>query len=321
MISVLTTSDKGVVSLDGRTLDLTNSGDTAKAYRTCTLSVINADNLRESVMAFQNGKELRVLHDKTEIFRGVIFNHGMDTNGKASITAYDHCVYLTKSSDTVNYKNKTASAILKELCAKYGIPTGNIANTGFVIKKHIVRGKTLYDIVQDALVETQKQTGKRYRIRAKAGKVELVEVTNVESAVVIENGRNLMSGNYSESIEDVRTKVKLTGGDEKKPVKAEASAGNVGTYGIMQHYEHLGDVKKSSELTARANALAKEMSKPKKSFSIEALGDIAVNSGITIGVKESMTRQTGKFFVEADTHKFAASGLHTMSLTLSTTGG
>src|SRR5690606_19265406 len=117
---------------------------------------------------------------------------------------------LTKNSDTVRFIKKTATQIVSELCGKFGIATGKLANTAHVIPKLIIRGKTLYEIIVTALTVTQKATGKRYRLRNVSGKLELVEVTEQVKRLVIENGRNIIDASFSESIDDVRTKVKLT---------------------------------------------------------------------------------------------------------------
>lgn len=315
-LQVITYANGNYVALDGRVTSVTVGGDTAKAYRTCSVDVLNASNMRQSVLTFQNGKELRVIYDNVEVFRGIIMQHGIDTDGQTQLVAHDYNFYLTKNADTVNYKNMTADAILKDLCGKFGIPTGEIVGTGYVLKKFIKSG-TIYDLVMHALSETQRQTSKIYRLRNRNGGVELTDISQVVATVVLENGKQILSASYNESIEDIQTAVKLTGGDEENPVTVIVKAPNASEYGSMQHYEHVSDVKKASELQAKANSMADEMSRPKREYKVSCLGDTAVMSGSAVGVIESMTRLSGTFTVEADSHKFEAGGLYTMDLTLS----
>jgi len=319
-LRVLTYANGIMSHLDGRVESVTVNGDVGTCFRTCEVSLINAYNLRERALNFVLGKELRVYYEGREVFRGVLFTQGISTDGKQTLTAYDHNVYLVKNADTVVYKNKSASAIIKDLCSKYGIRIGTIDDTGYVIKSHIARGKSLFDIATIALTTTYKATGRKYRLVNKGGKFNLLNVREAKRLTIVENGRNIISASYSESIEDVRTSVKLTGGDEKKPITARADdTKSKAKYGVMQHYEHMSDVKKAGNLSSLAKQMLKELSQPKREFDVEALGDSDVVSGISIAVKESMTGIQGTFYVVSDTHTFNADNTHTMSLKLSRT--
>lgn len=303
--------------LEGYVKDVEISGDTAQAYRSCSLSLNNTKDGRKSAIPFKNGGEIRVHYGKVEFFRGILFENTVDSTGAQSLRAYDSNVYLTKSSDTVRFVGKTATQIIAALCAKYGIKTGALANTKHVIPRFIIRGKTLYEIAVTALTETQKATGKRYRFRNVAGNLELVEVMAQVKRLTVENKRNILDASFTESIEDVKTRVKLTGGDEDKPVTVEVSAPSAKEFGVMQHYEHNSDVKSAAKLKPLADRLLTELSKPKQEFSVNALGDIDIVSAMTVIADEAMTGIRGAFYVASDSHKFEASGLHTMSLTLS----
>jgi len=315
------TYTQGIMSnLDGRIESVTVNGDIGTCFRTCEVNLINANTLRNRILDFTLGKELRVLYENREVFRGVLFSQSIGTDGKQKLKAYDYNIYLVKNADTVVYKNKTASSIIKELCSKYGIKTSNIENTGYVIKSHVARGKSLFDIATIALTTTYKATGRKYRLVNVEGKLNLVNVKDPKRLTIIENARNLTSASYAEDIEDLRNAVKLTGGDEKKPIAVRVDdKGSQKSYGTLQHYEHMSDVKKSGNLTTLANQLLKELSQPKREFDVEALGDNDVVSGMSIAVKEAMTGIQGAFYVASDTHTFNADGTHMMSLKLSRT--
>lgn len=303
------------MELDGRVKGATVGGDTAKSYRTANVNIVNAVTLRKSVLQFENGKELRILYDGAEVFRGIVMQHTINTDADTTLTAHDFNFYLTKNADSVNYKNKRADEILRDLCSKFNIPVGNLTNTQYVLKKFIKSG-TVYELVIAALKETQLQTGKSYRLRSKGGLVELTDTEQVEAVATLLNGQHITSAEYSESIEDAQTQVKLTGGDEKKPITAIVTGPTAGQYGVLQHYEHISDVKKASELRAKAKAMVDEMSRPKTSVKVDALGNTDVMSGTAVGVIESMTRLSGAYTVESDSHEFSADGSYTMSLTL-----
>lgn len=316
-LQVITYGNGRMIDLDGRITGVTVGGDIAKAYRTANVTVLNTSDGRKRSIKFENGKELRIMHDKKEIFRGIIFSHEIDETGMTALTAHDYNIYLTKNTVSVNYANKRADQMLSQLCKDFGIAIGTISNTGYVLRKHTMRGKTVFQVVSEALFETQRQTGRRYRMRNTAGKVELYEVDSVLSEVFqFRDGTNLISATYGESIEDMQTKVRLTGGDEKKPITAFKTSPLAEKYGVMQYYEHFTDIKEAGRLNAKASAMLDSLSRPKQSFRITSLGVSAVKSGSAVGIINEMTGIDGYFSVEADSHTFNANGLYTMSLTL-----
>lgn len=319
-LQVLAYANGKLTQMDGRVQDVTISGDINTCFRACAVTLNNATTLRKRDLTFKLGQELRVLWDGKVIFKGVMFKQSVDTSGNQSLSAYDYNVYLVKNSDSVTYKNKTATAITKELCAKFGIATGNIADTQHVINKFTVGGKTVFDIITVALTLTFRATGRKYRLISDGGKLSLIDVKKPTKAIVIENESNLMSASYSESIEDLKSKVKLTGGEEKKPITVtESNATAAKEYGTMQHYEHMSDVKKESELRTLAKSLLAEMSVPAREFNVDAIGDNEVKSGVALAVNDSMTGIEGTFFVASDSHTYSADGTHTMTLKLSRT--
>lgn len=310
--------DSGVLTrLDGMVTDVSISGDTAKDCRTCEISLNNTENGRTKKLQVKLGREVRALENDNELFRGILFKSGINKDGQQSFTSYDYNVYLSKNSDHLKFVKKKASDVIKAICTKFGIKTGRIDDTKYVIPKLIFEGKTLYEMIVVALTETRKQTGKRYFIRNVKGALELHEVKVQTKVLHIEAGRNLLSANFSEDIEERKTQVKLTGGDKSKPVEYVAKdTGAARDYGIMQHYEHKDDVTQASKLKPLADALLKELNKTKQEFDVEALGDSEMVSGVLIKVTEPMTGLSGAFYIAADTHKFSAEGVHTMTLKL-----
>jgi cell wall-associated NlpC family hydrolase len=293
------------------------NGDVAKAGRSCEVSFKNTDDARKRLVNVANGKEVRILADELELFRGNIFKFGRTATGDESLTAYDSNIYLAKNNDVVKFVGKKASEIIKLLCSQYGIKTGRIDDTGHAIPKLILPGKTLYDIFIIALTETQQATGQRFMLRNNKGSLELIKVQAATNWLRIEPGKNLIDASYSESIDDVKTKVKLTGGDEKNPVTATVGGG--GAYGTMQHYEHNSSVSTASQLKSIATGMLSVLSKPDIEMSVEVLGIPQIVSGTALIVQDALSGLTGGYFVLSDNHSFDSKGVHTMSLNLSKT--
>jgi len=306
--------------IDSLVKSVTWSGDIAQASRKLTVKLSNTLDGRTQALKFEHGKELRFISDNVELFVGPVFSFDIDHRGQMSVTAYDENTYLTRNQDTRIFRGKTASGIVKQLCSEFGIPTGTIADTGYVIPKLILRDKTLWEMMITALTYTRKQTGRRFFISSRGGKLHLLERKDQAVRFVIENGVNLLSASYSQSIEDMRTQVKVIGGDpEKKPITITVkSADLVKRFGIMQHLENVDSDLTPSQIKQRANQLLTDLGTIDDDATVEALGIDEVYAGKAIYVFEPMTGITGSYYVQADTHMYEG-GLHTMSLTLSAT--
>jgi murein DD-endopeptidase MepM/ murein hydrolase activator NlpD len=300
--------------------NVTVSGDIATAYRTAEISFTNTRNGNTTYMDVDYGKEIRILVDNKEFFRGVIFKTTINEKGDASITAYDYNVYLTKSTDSFKFVNKTATEIIKWLCTRWDITMGQIDDTKYIIPGLILREKTLWDMMVIALTETQKQTGKRFILRNELGKLTLKAVATQLVKFVIEDGRNLLTASRSVSIEDRKTFVKLLANADTKPINSTAySVASKKAIGIMQHYEVINDPTSQARLNALAQQMLAQLNQNTEEIDVESLGEPEIISGVGILIDNYMTGVNGSYFVSSDSHKFDANGTYTMSLKLSKT--
>jgi len=299
---------------------VTWSGDITQAARKLDVSLVNTTDGRTQARRIEHGKELRLLYDGRELFRGPVFAFNVDAGGRMRVTAYDENTYLTRNQDTRKFVNMTASAIVRRLCADFGIPTGTIADTGYVIPKLILRDKSLWEMMITALTYTRKQTGRRYFITSREGRLQLLERKEQIVRWVLENGRNIIDASYSQSIEDMRTQVKVIGGDpDKKPIIAVVKDDAlIKRFGIMQHLENVDPDMTASQVQQRAKQLLAELGTIDDTARVDALGNPDVTAGTAIYVRESMTGLVGGFYVSVDSHTFSG-GTHRMSLTLSAT--
>ncbi|MGC4378407.1 NlpC/P60 family protein [Fictibacillus sp. Mic-4] len=295
------------------------SGDTTEASRKCEITLNNTINGTTRAISVQVGKEIRLFVNSSEIFRGVIFETEVNDTGEFSLSARDFNHYLTKNTDSMVFKKTKASQIIKSICKKFDIPYGHIDDTGYVIPKLILRDKTIYDMIIIALTETKKKTGKVFVLGNEKGKLVLRERKNQVKRLVITDGSNLLSASYSESIEDLRNSVRITGksGEDSKGVTV-TDKGSIKKYGLMREKKHESD-KIDTQLKPIATALLKELNKVEKESNVDAIGDSSIIAGKMVQVSEKMTGLSGGFYVITDSHTFEANGTHTMSLKISKT--
>lgn len=315
MVSVLYDND---VYLDPIVTSVTWSGEINRAFRKLEVTIKNTIDGRSQAFNIELGKELRLYSDDNELFRGIIFAHDIDAKANMTITAYDENVYLVKNQDTSIFRNMTASSIIREICANFGIPTGEIADTGYVIPKLLLRDKSLFEMMTIALTETRKQTGRRFLISAKAGALYLTERGDKAVDWVLDDATNILDASYAQSIEDLRNQVRVVGGDlEKNPLEAIVKDDAlIGRFGLLQHHEVANADAKQAEIEQKARQLLEQLSKINDQASISAIGNVEVTAGTAVYVKESLTAILGGFYVVSDIHTWS-NGVHRMDLIIS----
>ncbi|MCY7692096.1 phage portal protein [Bacillus altitudinis] len=260
-----------------------------------------------------------------ELFRGIVFSR-TPVEGKLTITAYDMLQYLVKNQDVYVFSNQRADQILRRIGADFQIPMTSIANTGHVMKSLVFKNDTsLYDIILKALKETKRQTGRNYQIYSAKGKMGLRAWPDPEDVWVIESGVNLIGYQYSTSIEETATRVKMrTSVDEQGKNKKKGSKSDIvvieqdkagqSQYGILQHVETVTGQINQPQLQKRAKVrLAEKKGVKQEVKSIQALGIPELQSGLPIYLKIPEINIKKTYWIDQDKHEF--NGVkHTMTI-------
>ncbi|WP_342502223.1 phage portal protein [Bacillus sp. FSL R5-0397] len=260
-----------------------------------------------------------------ELFRGIVFSR-TPVEGKLTFTAYDMLQYLVKNQDVYVFSNQRADQILRRIGADFQIPMTSIANTGHVMKSLVFKNDTsLYDIILKALKETKRQTGRNYQIYSAKGKMGLRAWPDPEDVWVIESGVNLIGYQYSTSIEETATRVKMrTSVDEQGKNKKKGSKSDIvvieqdkagqSQYGILQHVETVTGQINQPQLQKRAKVrLAEKKGVKQEVKSIQALGIPELQSGLPIYLKIPEINIKKTYWIDQDKHEF--NGVkHTMTI-------
>lgn len=260
-----------------------------------------------------------------ELFRGIVFSR-TPVEGKLTFTAYDMLQYLVKNQDVYVFSNQRADQILRRIGADFQIPMTSITNTGHVMKSLVFKNDTsLYDIILKALKETKRQTGRNYQIYSAKGKMGLRAWPDPEDVWVIESGVNLIGYQYSTSIEETATRVKMrTSVDEQGKNKKKGSKSDIvvieqdkagqSQYGILQHVETVTGQINQPRLQKRAKVrLAEKKGVKQEVKSIQALGIPELQSGLPIYLKIPEINIKKTYWIDQDKHEF--NGVkHTMTI-------
>lgn len=257
-------------------------------------------------------------YDGEELFRGIFMSQGDNRKKALELKAYDNGIYLSNNDDTFVYEAKTADAIFRDVCTRFGIPVGTVASCGYTIPDLVKKKTSGWDAIEDALSLEYKNTGTRYYVLSKKGAVSLLKRQENILQWVLEIGANISDYKRTISIEDLKTRIKLL--SKEGTVLAEASDPALEKkYGIMQGVETPDETLNSAQLTAMANTLLGEKKKPKQSLTMNnilGIPDVVSGVGVFVIIPRIGVKRT--LYVESDTHTFKDK-LHTMTLQLSYT--
>ncbi len=256
--------------------------------------------------------------DGVKLFKGYIFSRKMSGDGIMSYTAYDQLRYL-KNKESLVYKKKTATEIIKIIAGKFRLECGELADTGYRMSA-IEDDTTLFDITQDALDNTLIMTGRVYVLYDSLGKLCLSDVSGmkVNSCVVdMETGEGFT---YGTTIDDgVYNQVKLVYENKKKgkyDLYITEHTINIDRWGVLQYLEKI-DTPDLGKL--KSQALLMLYNKKQKNLSVSGvIGNCKVRAGSLVPVLLDLKdmKVSNYMMVEKVTHIFK-NRRHVMDMVLS----
>lgn len=281
------------------------------------------NELRDKYMKWPGirpGDKLRVVNHGLEVFSGVILNVGLD----GSVTANDRGYYLSKSQIVLQAANAAAEDVIRQMCAKAGIPVGAIPSLPTKITEVWI-GDTPEDILQDVLAACSAETGAEYQRRVRDGALYVTVLPSVPLVAYHKPADNLapfditlakgeVSG--SDSMEELYNSV-LLAREEDSAAQVLARAYNeasIDEFGLQQLVERLdGD-----ENTAQARQRAKNLLAQHDRLTVdrqvgELWGADEVTSGVLLRFQANAYGVTGDQRVTEVIHYYARK---TMSVTV-----
>ena len=267
-------------------------------------------------MSFQEGDPVCFYYDGKPIFQGYVFTKKRDREHHIEVTCYDQIRYL-KNKYTYVFENKTATQIVKALCADFNLQTGSMDNTSYVIPAIVEENKAALDIILDVLEETLVNTGNMFVLYDDFGKLQLKDVSNMVSTTLImeDTAENF---DYKSSIDDETYNSVILyykGDNETIKIFTAQSQPSIQQWGTLRYFE---EVKSPTNAQNKANALLKLYNKKTREFKITgAFGSTDVRGGTLIPVQLDLgeTKVNNYMLVEKVTHKFDKDH-YTMDLTL-----
>lgn len=292
------------------------SGKKGSAPRILQFTLLNDNNFTKSGINIEDGHTCIFKYDGSEVFRGIILRQDENSSGKkATYKAYDLGIYLSNNKDTFSFTNKRADQIFKNICKRYGITAGSVANTKYVIGELIQSKKKAWDCLLSALSKTYKHTGKRYYIRTEKGKLNLLQRSDDVVDIIAETGINIMDYKKTKSYEKTVTRV-VCYNDDNSLVTSAKNTSLESKIGIFQDVINYDDEKTTAQLKKLCQTTLSEESKITHSVSISVLGDVNLIAGRCLNVIIKPLGISRKFYIDSDDHTFNYDGTYETSLTL-----
>lgn len=286
---------------------------------TCTLSLVE-EGLDTMPM---EGSNVVVQVGDTKVFDGYIFTRTRSEDPVQTIRVYDRLRYLN-NKDTKVFDSKTATEIFTQLCQEQELPFKCVSSPSFKTAPVVHDNKSLYSMIIRALDETIIGTGEYYIVRDNVGTLELIDVAELETDLLIGDA-SLLTGYDFESSIDQQTYnyIKLVQENkdtQKREVYVVTDSSTVQKWGRLQYFEKMDESANSSQIIERANNLAKLYNRKTRSLKVKCLGDVRVREGCGVGLAISALENEGiptnqMVFVSEATHTISK-GIHTMDLTL-----
>lgn len=302
---------KGKIDITQAVASTRWEGSVSQAARTAEIAVVNAPNdknITQLKLLIAVG-DIIELHEEGLIFLGeVITKEITSETGTVTFSCMDFLNHLLKSTGTYNFRDTTAERITRRLWGDFLIKTGEIIKTNAAIKKLIIDGNNIYDIIIMAYTKAALQTGKKYICRMKGDMLEVVEKGFVVKNL-LEDGENITNITQEETIENMVNLVKIYN-DKKTQIGEVKESKWIKQYGI---YQQVYQQEKGISADMAAKAILHGIEKKLTLDGIE--GDVTCIAGNGVNVRDKATNLNGLFWIERDTHTWE-NGIHTMSLEL-----
>lgn len=277
-----------------------------------TFKILDDGNIK-----INEGNAVRFKFNDKNVFFGFVFTKKTDKSKEINITAYDQLRYL-KNKDTYVYSNKKANQVVKMIAEDFGLKTGTIIDTSYVIANRVEENVELFDIILNALDITMYNIKELFVLYDDFGKLTLDHIQNMRLNLLIDEETS-EDYEYTSSIDsNTYNQIKLTY-DNKKTGKREVyiakDSSHINEWGILQFFDTIDE---DTNGKTKVDALLSLYNQKTKKLKIKnVLGDVRVRAGSSVVVRLTLNdvKLENFMLVEKVTHRFSDNS-HLMDLEL-----
>lgn len=256
----------------------------------------DASILNGGVVSFKTSKN---------VFYGYIFKCGTTESGEINFTAYDQIRYL-KNKDTYVFRGKRADEIAKQIAEDFGLMTGEMSNTGYVIPLLIQDAKTLLDIISTALDHTIIHTRELYTLWDDFGRLRLSSPHDWVYDFVLGDESMVSRYTYNEDIDSATfNRIKLVRDNKdtgKRDVYIFQDANTMREWGTLQDYQTVEEGLNPLQIKEKGDRLLKLHNRSTRDFSFTAISDLSLRAGMGVFVDIEDLSKKGFYVVNSCSH-------------------
>lgn len=265
---------------------------------------------KESGLNNSLGQVVELWFNNSRWFIGTIRRRGYSSTGSIQYMAYDPLYVFNKNPDDWYFKYVTATQAIRQIAGKLGLKISSLTNTGVTLPPLLYQKAEPDKIVVDLLARTHAANKRKYWYRYKpdvAGEGLIVYENVLPSKLwAFQVGVNLINAEYTESIEETVTIVKLVNRETGKIVSRTNSAA-LSKYGPATHFEEV-EKDKAATMEKQAQDLLTKLSVIKTTLKGEGINPNGVMpqlfSGNAIYVEEPNTGIMGGYYITNITQTF-----------------
>jgi hypothetical protein len=279
--------------------------------------ILSFTAILDDTLNFVEGNPVSLTVDGVKMFYGFVFTKKRTKDNLVQVTAYDQRRYL-KDEHKYTYSNKTLTDIIRMIASDFELNVGDLVETKYHIPNRTTGAKPLFDIIQDAFMETLTHEKILYVFDDDYGKLTLKPIQDryVNLLIDADTGENY---DYTSSI-DTQTynQIVLAYDNEetgKRDIYMARSTENINAWGVLQYYEEIDNPLLGQ---MKADALLDLYNAKTRNLTVSGVfGDTRVRAGCLVGVQLNLGDITVNkwMLVERVTHTLNE-GQHNMNLTL-----
>ncbi|WP_317368041.1 hypothetical protein [uncultured Tyzzerella sp.] len=174
------------------------------------------------------------------------------------------------------------------ICADFGVETGSIEETGYIIPYRIEENQTILDIIYTALELTKSFNNKKYILFDDFGKITLKSYENMKLPILIDCDKYAIDYYYTTSIDkNVYNSVKVSVKNKKTKIIStylEEDINNKNKWGTLRKFERLPNDFNSVQAKNYAKNILNVHNKINENIEIICFGDYRIRAGSLIDI-------------------------------------
>jgi hypothetical protein len=267
------------------------------------------------------GSVIEVFNGEIGVYRGFLFNVKMEDDRHFRSIFYDQTRYL-RNVDVFVYKDMTASKLFKHICQVHELSIGIVDDSSYALEPALCEGRSLWDIMRDAIDSTLAHENNLYVIRDVFGKLEFRNIDNLRSDFVIDDenvaiGYEFEIGIDKDTFNYIRIGFEDSNANERKWGFYE-DPDLVNKWGRLQFYRLMRERMSKDNLETLAKQLLVNYARPTRDVRLTCFGDfnVSAGSGVNLSLDRIQAfRGMNRYYVTSCTHKIE-NCIHTMDLSL-----